>query len=181
MASTGGKAGRAGASPKVPARAPAPVEAGTKRALKVVAHLTDGRLVKGHTDVVPATDLDFLLKHDSFSMPQEVKIQILDSDRSINIPLASLKAMFFVKSFEGSDAYKEIKFFEGHPSIEGLWVRMKYRDGEGTEGVIRNSHHFLVEPGFLVKPPDPQCNNEMVFVVKSSLLEFQVLGVRQTY
>jgi len=181
MASTGGKAPRAGARQKVLVHDSAAVAAGSSVAFKVVAHLTDGRLIKGLTDVVPATDLEFLLKHESFSMPQEVKIQIMDADRSINIPLASLKALFFVKSFDGSDDYKEIKFFEGHPAIEGLWVRMKFRDGEWTEGVIRNSHHFLVAPGFLVKPPDPQCNNEMVYVVKTSLLEFQVLGVRHTY
>jgi len=181
MASTVGKASRGGGSEKLLDRDSRPAESGAKPSLKVVAHLNDGRLVKGHTDVVPATDLDFLLKHSPFSMPAEVKVRTLDANRTITIPLSSLKALFFVKSFEGSDSYREIKFFEGHPAIEGLWVRMKYRDGEWTEGVIRNSQHFLVEPGFLVKPPDTQCNNEMVYVVKTSLLEFQVLGVRHTY
>ncbi|MGD0693367.1 MAG: hypothetical protein ABSB82_00775 [Terriglobia bacterium] len=181
MASTGGKISRVGGAEKLLDRDSARAEGGVKPSFKVVAHLTDGRLVKGHTDVVPATDLNFLLKHGPSPMPEEVKVRLHDANRTIAIPLTSLKALFFVKSFEGSDSYKEIKFFEGHPAIEGLWARMKFRDGEWTEGVIRNSHDFLIDPGFLVKPPDPQSNNEMVYVVKTSLLEFQVLGVRHTY
>jgi hypothetical protein len=152
-----------------------------KPSFKVVAHLIDGRLVKGHTDAVPATDLDSLLKRTAITMPAEITILSLDRGQTMVVPLTSLKALFFVKSFEGTGDYKEIKFFEGHPTIEGLWVRMKFRDDECTEGVLRNSHHFLTEPGFLLKPPDPQSNNEIVYVVKSALMEFQVLGVRHTY
>jgi hypothetical protein len=177
MASTSGKAkdsrqGSEGAGPALATPNPT---------LKVVAHLTDGRLIKGHSDVVPATDLEFLLKRDAVSMPAEVKIRTIDTGKTMKIPLSTLKALFFVKSFEGKGAYKEIKFFEGHPAIEGLWVRLKFLDGEWTEGVVRNSHHFLTEPGFLVKPPDPQSNNDILYIIKAFLTEFQVLGVRHTY
>jgi len=180
MALTGGKSSRAAGAGKTLAEESQPTSA-RRSPLKVVAHLSDGRVVKGHTEIYPATHLDFVLKENPVAMPEEIKIRLAEHERAVSIPLNSLKALFFVKSFSGSNAYKEIKFFEGHPSIEGLWVRVKFRDGEWTEGVIRNSYHFLVEPGFLVKPPDPQGNNEMVYVVKSSLADFQVLGVRHTY
>jgi hypothetical protein len=180
MASTSGKIAQSKDSRPAPAVA-APVASAMNPILKVVAHLTDGRLIKGHSDVVPATDLEFLLKRDAVSMPSEVKIRIIDTGKSMKIPMSSLKALYFVKSFEGKGTYKEIKFFEGHPAIEGLWVRLKFQDGEWTEGVVRNSRHFMTEPGFLVKPPDPQSNNEILYIIKAFLTEFQVLGVRHTY
>jgi hypothetical protein len=180
MASTSGKAAQSKDS-RPEAAGAGPAVATANPALKVVAHLTDGRLIKGHSDVVPATDLEFLLKRDAVSMPSEVKVRTIDTGKIMKIPISSLKALFFVKSFEGKGTYKEIKFFEGHPAIEGLWVRLKFLDGEWTEGVVRNSHHVLTEPGFLVKPPDPQSNNEILYIIKSFLTEFQVLGVRHTY
>lgn len=181
MALTGSKTSRPGNVEKVPSRDSAPPAEEAKPLLKVVAHLADGRLVKGHTDVVPTTDLEFLLKQNPVAMPEEIEVRLADGDHTVNVSLTSLKALYFVKSFTGSTTYREIRFFEGHPAIEGLWVRMKFQDGEWAEGVIRNSRHFLTDPGFLVKPPDPQANNEMVYVVKSALADFQVLGVRHTY
>ena len=178
MALTGGKASRTAEAASLREGSPAD---GTRQPLKVVAHLSDGQVVKGHTEVFPSTELDFLLKGTAINMPAEIRIQVPGQQRPVSVSLTSLKALFFVKSFTGSETYKEIKFFEGHPSIEGLWVRVKFDDGEWTEGVIRNSHHFLTEPGFLVKPPDPQGNNEMVYVVKSALADFRILGVRHTY
>jgi len=181
MALTGSKTSGPAGTEKSSGSNSVSIDAATKPMVKVVAHLADGRLVKGHTDVVPATDLEYLLKQEPVSMPAEVKVLLSEQDRTIAVPLTSLKALYFVKSFIGSESYKEIKFFEGHPTIDGLWVRLKFHDGEWTEGVVRNSYHFLVEPGFLVKPPDPQSNNEMVYAIKTALVDFQVLGVRHTY
>ena len=181
MASIGGKLTRHDKSTGVLDHDVIPGMEMGKPSLKVVAHLSDGRLIKGHTDAVASTDLDALLKRAAIFMPAEITIRSIDKGQTMTIPLASLKALYFVKSFEGLGQYKEIKFFEGHPPIEGLWVRMKFRDEECTEGVLRNSHHFLVDPGFLLKPPDPESNNEIVYVVKNALIEFQVLGVKHTY
>ena len=180
MASTSGRAMHSKDIPQTSSQDADTVLSSAKPSFKVVAHMTDGRLIKGHSDIVPATDLDFLLKGNTGSMPLEMNVRMIDTGKTVKIPLISLKALFFVKSFEGKEAYKEIKFFEGHPAIEGLWVRLKFKDGEWTEGVIRNSHHFLTDPGFLMKPPDPQSNNEILYIIKACLAEFQVLGVRQS-
>jgi hypothetical protein len=86
-----------------------------------------------------------------------------------------------VKSFEGSAHYNEIKFFKAHPLQDGLWVRLQFSDQENTEGVIYNSLDFLVQRGFFLKPPDPHSNNEIVYVMKESLSDFRILGVRNNY
>jgi len=154
---------------------------GGKAGLKVVAHLRGGKLLKGYTDAVPIADLEELLQRESPQVSSPIKIRLADSKRTVSIPMKSLKALFFVKSFDGRKEYKEIKFFETHPPIEGLWVRMQFYDREATEGVVRNSLDLLMSPGFFLKPPDPESNNEILYVVKSSLAAFQVQGVKARY
>lgn len=152
-----------------------------KPALKVVAHLRGGEILKGFTDSLPNGDVDALLSEDPISLPAKITLQPPESKKPISVSIQSLKALFFVKTFEGSKDYKEIKFFHAHPPIEGLWVRVKFDDNEATEGIVHNSLHHLVQPGFFLKPPDPQSNNQVVYVVKESLEEFRVLSVRETY
>lgn len=149
--------------------------------LKVVAHRRDGKLVKGYTEVMPVADLEALIQQEPVALPRMITVRLVKSRKTISVPLNSLKALFFVKSFEGREEYKEVKFFETHPMIEGLWVRLKFYDNESIEGVVRNSLDLLVNPGFFLKPPDPQSNNEILYVVKASLSEFQVMGIKRTY
>lgn len=150
-------------------------------ALKVVAHLRDGSLVKGYTEAFPVKDMKSLLKKDPVVLPPEIVVRTSETRKSVKLTLSSLKALFFVKSLEGRKEYEEVKFFDGQPTIQGLWVRVRFHDGERTEGIVRNSLQFLVTSGFFLKPPDPSSNNEIVYVVKESLTEFQVLGVMSTY
>lgn len=152
-----------------------------KTQLKVVAHLRDHTLVKGYTDALPAAPPEGLLPRDSVTLPKKIPVRAVESGKQVTLSLDSLKALFFVKSFEGRKEYDELKFFEHHPPVEGLLVQVLFYDNESTEGVIRNSLNHLVNPGFFLKPPDPDGNNEIIYVVKSSLREFRVLGVKPSY
>ena len=149
--------------------------------LKVVAHLSNGELLKGYFDSSVERDLESLIRQRMLRFPVEIPIRPTDSKNIVPVRRDSLKALFFVKTFEGRKDYKEVKFFQGHPPVEGLWVQVTFTDGEITEGVLHNGLHYLVEPGFFLKPPDPQSNNEFVYVLKGSLDDFRVLGVRSTY
>jgi hypothetical protein len=148
--------------------------------LKVVAHRSDGVLIKGYTEGVPQFYAASLANPDPVAPPEKLRLKTTDNS-DVEVSLDDLKALFFVKSFEGSNQYTEVKFFKSHPIVEGLWVRLRFNDNELTEGVIFNSIHFLLNPGFFLKPPDPLSNNQMVYVLRSSLKEFRVLGVRGTY
>ncbi|MCI0351735.1 MAG: hypothetical protein L0Z53_20130 [Acidobacteriales bacterium] len=149
--------------------------------LKVVAHLSNGKLLKGYFDPSVERDLESMIRQRMLSFPVEIPIRSSETDKVVTVPRDYLKALFFVKTFEGRKDYKEVKFFQAHPPIEGLWVQVTFKDGEVTEGVLHNTIHHLVEPGFFLKPPDPQSNNEFVYVLKGSLHEFRVLGVRTSY
>ena len=43
---------------------------------------------------------------------------------------------------------------------------------------MSNSMKFIVEDGFYLKPPDPNSNNRLMYIVKSALRDFTVLGVQ---
>lgn len=149
--------------------------------MKIVAHLRDGSLLKGHIDGLPELQLDELLRNGPHPLPKQITVHTNGVRKTVTVPLDNLKALFFVKTFEGRTDYQEIKFFDSHPPVEGLWVRIRFFDGEASEGVVHNSLHHLTSPGFFLKPPDPESNNEYVYVLKSSLTDFRVLGVRSSF
>jgi len=153
-----------------------------KPLLKVVAHPRDRELIKGYTDSLPVVAAEALLNQGSGDLPEKIQVRPIEGrQKKSTLELKSLKALFFVKSFKGHPDYQEVKFFQTRPPIEGLWVRMQFYDKEFLEAVVRNSVDFLLGPGFFVKPPDPESNNEVIYVVKSSLIGFQVLGVTSTF
>src|SRR5258708_21878380 len=61
--------------------------------------------------------------------------------------------------------------------VEGLWGRMRFRDGDVMDGMLANNLLQLEQYGFSVVPPDPGFQNQRVFVPKAALLAIEVLGV----
>lgn len=149
--------------------------------LKIVAHLRDGKLLKGYVELPLPTDNNGVVATVPVSLPKQVTVEAIGGGKKQSIALSTMKALFFVKSFDGNRQYSEIKFFNGEPKIEGLWVHLTFSDNEKTEGIVHNSLSFLTEPGFLMKPPDPNSNNQAVYVMKESLTHFRVVGVRANY
>ena len=149
--------------------------------LKIVAHLRTGKLLKGYADLPLPTDQVGVVASVPITLPKQIALETFDTHKKHTIPVTSLKALFFVKSFEGNPQYAEIKFFNGEPKIEGLWVQLAFVDGERLEGIVHNSLAFLNEAGFLMKPPDPNSNNQAVYVLKESLTGFRVVGVRSNF
>ena len=61
--------------------------------------------------------------------------------------------------------------------MPGLWVRMRFRDGDWMDGVLPNNLLVLEPHGFTMIPPDPGYQNQRVFVPRTAVTEIQVLGV----
>jgi hypothetical protein len=149
--------------------------------LRVVAHLKDGSLVKGILcpddpgfDPLAAGAL-------GAALPPSIALQVPGGGDKKVVDLTSAKALFFVKTFEGRTDYTELKFFERNPQIEGLWIKIRFQDNETTEGIVHNSLPFVTDNGFFLRPPDPHSNNRVVYVMKSFLVDFRVLGIRSEY
>jgi hypothetical protein len=61
--------------------------------------------------------------------------------------------------------------------MEGLWVSFRFRDGEVMEGVMPNNLLQVEYYGFTLIPPDPNSNNQRIFIPRVSLRSVEVLGV----
>lgn len=147
--------------------------------LKVVAHLANGSLIKGYLQEGESFD-PLSAGLIGTNLPEKVAVG-LPSGGSEVVDLKSAKALFFVHKLEGRTDYVEVKFFERNPQIEGLWIKIKFKDTEITEGIVHNSLPFVSDPGFFLRPPDPKSNNRVVYVVKNFLAEFRVLGIRSEF
>ncbi len=114
---------------------------------RVIARFLDGTLIRG-------TTFDFASTKTSF--------HIDDGSETKEIDIADLKALFFVRDFDGDAGYHERKGFFS-PHAHGKKVMVEFLDGEVLFGyTMTYSSRGL---GFFVFPGDPECNNEKVFIV----------------
>jgi hypothetical protein len=93
-----------------------------------------------------------------------------------DLPLKEIRAVYFVRDF--TDDYEpERKAFFSRPKLDGLWVRLKFRDNETLEGVVSNDLLALLDSGIQITPPDLNGAAVRIFVPRSALSEVTVLGV----
>lgn len=126
---------------------------------KTVLHYKDGRVVKGFTD-------SFFVNQGFF------KFIPVDEEREIEIDAADLKAVFFVKDFEGSRDYREDRNFISMEERFGEKTVVIFQDGEEIWG-----YSLLFNPsrkGFYLFPSDSKSNNSKVYVVCSSTAEVKI-------
>ena len=92
------------------------------------------------------------------------------------LPVEKLRSIYFVRQF--SDEFEPgRKAFLSRPKLDGLWVRLRYNDGETMEGVIPNDLLNLLDNGVQITPPDMNSNTDRIFVPRGALREITVLGV----
>ncbi len=136
---------------------------------KVVIRYTDGRVLRGFVPKRNDTPLQDTLS-DSLVVKES-------GGKRVKVVASDLKAIFFVRSFEGNPDYAEFRVFSSRPSGKGVWVRVRFKDGEVIEGVAPNCIETYSKALFYITPPDPRSNNQGVLVSKHYLKEMQVLGL----
>ncbi len=110
-------------------------------------------------------------------LPQAETVDLLTPEGAHEeVPLAKVRAIYFVRDLE-QNIGMERKSFLSRPKLDGLWVRLRFRDGESLEGVIPNDLLALQENGLQITPPDFNSNTDRIFVPRTALTEFTVLGV----
>jgi hypothetical protein len=106
------------------------------------------------------------------------EIEVLDREgRLVHVPLDEIKAVFFVRDFEGNPDRAERKVFRSRPRLAGLWVRMTFKDEEVLEALLPNNLLEADPLGYLVTPPDVYSNNLKIFIPRTALTSLEVLGV----
>lgn len=125
---------------------------------KVVAHFPDGQILKGFALDFRRSQRAFLLK------PRDA----VDLAATIRVRLAELKALFFVKDFEGDPTYQEFAD-AARPSLLGGQVSVRFRDGEVLRGT--SPSRDLGGVGFFLVPMDPRSNNRRMYVMATNAVE----------
>jgi hypothetical protein len=123
---------------------------------KVVVRFRDGRMVKGYThDLNPTREI--------FRVTEAQ-----EREKVLEVTTSPLKAIFFVKTFEGNKDHRSFHDFteESLKNVPGLKIKVAFSDGEVMYGT---THGYSPErKGFFVFPADKQSNNERIFVIRES-------------
>ena len=105
-------------------------------------------------------------------------LELLSQSGAVSVvPYPDIKLVCFVRDFQQGEPRKELRLFTTRPKMEGLWVRMRFRDGDVMDGMLSNNLLQLDSYGLSVVPPDPGFQNQRIFVPKAALSSVQVLGV----
>ncbi|MGD8353920.1 MAG: hypothetical protein PVJ01_07105 [Pseudomonadota bacterium] len=129
--------------------------------VKVVARLMDGRIIKGFTN-------DFFPKKPTFHVGSD------PSDKGIEIAITDLKALFFVKDFEGNPNRTRKQDFEDGKVYQGRKAEVTFVDGEKMAGTVLG--YDKERPGFFMVPVDEvEGNNTRAFIGSAAVKEMEFL------
>jgi hypothetical protein len=110
-------------------------------------------------------------------MAEAEAIDLLTQDgEHREIKMATVRTVYFVREFD-EPFQLERKTFLSRPKLNGLWVRLVYRDDEAIEGLIANDLAELMDVGIQLTPPDLHGNTMRMFVPRTAIEELKVLGV----
>lgn len=124
---------------------------------RIVLHYADGRIIKGN-------GYDFSPDRPSFHL---LPLNAQGLEKVIDVKLKQLKAVFFVRTFEGNPGYRERKDFDPEQMPYGNRISIKFKDGEIMVG--STAGYDLDRLGFFFFPADQDCNNLRVFVISQAV------------
>jgi Family of unknown function (DUF6982) len=105
------------------------------------------------------------------------KLELLNTAGTVvHIELAQIKSICFVRDFADSSVLQR-KTFASRPRVEGLWVRLRFSDGETLEALMPNDLTQVRPEGFFLNPPDMRGNVQRIFIPRGALTELTVLAV----
>lgn len=138
---------------------------------KVVLRFDNGKVLKGY------------LKEFS-QESQKISFEELGDKKCKSVSVEDLKAIFFVRGFEGDKKYKEQKKY-GISKKKGRKIFIRFRDNESLVGYLEgdmpwDKGFFLSKPdqkktGFFILPGDEKSNNVKVYVIKFAVKDIAAM------
>lgn len=124
---------------------------------RVVAHFTDGKLLKGTTQ-------DFFPNRPRFHLQAEGGV-------AHDIRCRDLKALFFVREFAGNAGRRDVRGFLNSPgeTAQGKKIAVRFKDGELLCGYSLS--YMPDREGFFMFPSDSGSNNLRIYVVVAATVE----------
>ncbi len=128
---------------------------------KIVVRYREGQLLKGFTHDFHPSRSQFTLWPSINATPAERRF----------VPTSQLKAVFFVRDFDGNPLYTEPRTFEG--SAAGRRLEVTFADDEVLLGTTLNYRPDGL--GFFINPADQGGNNVRIFVVGGAIRHVRFL------
>ncbi len=127
--------------------------------------------------IVRKMDRDSVHGYVSAKFISDGRLELLNTaGQVVAIELRDVKGVYFVRELGDSESLVR-KTFTSRPRVEGLWVRLRFRDNEIIEGIMPNDLLQEAGEGFSIIPPDTHSNTQRIFVPRSALAEMTVIGV----
>ena len=112
-----------------------------------------------------------------FRYLQPQGIELLSTEGNISlVPYDEVRIVSFVRQFQDEPSIRK-REFGSRPKLPGLWVRLRFRDGEFLEGILANNLLLMDPYGFELTPPDLRANGQRVFIPRAGVAEAQVVAV----
>lgn len=130
---------------------------------KIIARFRDGDMAKGYSR-------NFFPNKPSFHISEDGSMASSDAEELF---VEDLKAVFFVKAFEGNPEYEERKTYNEGEKSQGRKVEVTFVDGEKMQGSVLG--YNANQQGFFLFPVDPRSNNDRTFIINDAVKEFRYL------
>ena len=108
--------------------------------------------------------------NDFFPNKTQFHLEEMNGD-IVEISIEDLKAIFFVKDFEGNKNHKDN--YSDEIAAGGRKIKVVFFNGETVVGYT--SAYSPDRQGFFMAPADLQGNNERIFVIKSATEKIEFL------
>ena len=130
---------------------------------KVVIELLDRKTVRG------------FLNPSLLAQAESLDLLTTDGEHE-EIEISRVRAIYFVRDLK-EEFEPERKAFLSRPKLDGLWVKLRFQDGQTLEGVIPNDLLSFLDNGLHLTTPDFNSNTDRIYVPRSALTDLTVLGV----
>jgi hypothetical protein len=136
---------------------------------KVILRFIDGKMLKGYIRDLKIAE-DYLYLED-------------ESNHQLKVRLKELKAIFYVRKFEGERGHMEKKTLSG-TSTGAKRVFVKFKDGETIMGIMEGEIPWgkgsflesMKEKAFTIVPVDEGSNNLRIVVVTTAVEDVAMVG-----
>lgn len=134
---------------------------------RVVVRYLDGRVLKGTTQ-------------DFFPNRPQFHVRRAGDSATVEVQVRELKAVFFVRDFEGNSVRKDLQGFIDGPgeTTHGKKIAVRFKDRELLCGYSLS--YSPDRAGFFVFPADKGSNNDRVYVVTRATTEVRAGAAAET-
>jgi hypothetical protein len=110
------------------------------------------------------------------------RVEMLDLEgKVVALATEDLKWICYVRDFNSGELNNPERLvrrtFAGRPRGEGLFVRVRMKDGDLVEGLAANDASLVTSDGVFLTPPDLRSNTQRIWIPRSAVEELEVVAV----